>query len=280
MAAQSLLGNPITSKSQGDFHGSAQRSREVAGLVLREIVHEAGVKIPRHAHEHAHLAFVLRGNFTETCERKVLECKPLSVSFLAPGLTHSDYFPNGVQCLVIEIMPQWQERVAEYLALDAPGFFYGGLSAWLMMRLYDEARQSDEASSLAIEGLALETLAEVSRQQSTISGRIPPRWLERAREFLHAQFPRSSTHQEIARLVGVHPAHLATVFRRHYGCTIGEYVRRLRVESACRKMSTSDAPLIDIALAAGFSDQSHFSKVFKQSTGMTPAQFCANLRKP
>jgi hypothetical protein len=69
----------MTSKSQGDFHGSAQRSREVAGLVLREIVHEAGVEIPRHAHEHAHLAFVLRGNFTETCERKVLECKPLSV---------------------------------------------------------------------------------------------------------------------------------------------------------------------------------------------------------
>ncbi len=265
-------------KTQGDFHGNALMSREVAGFVLREIVHQPGVKIPKHSHERAHVGFVLRGVFTEECERKKLECKPLSVSFLAPGATHSDDFRSEVHCFVLEITTQRLKRVREHLSLNDPICLYGGKLGWLTLRLYTEARQKDEASSLAVEGLALEILAELSRQQAVTSERKPPRWLERAREIIHAQFTEPLTHDQIANVVAVHPVYLASVFRRHYGCTIGEYARRLRIEFACRNISTTNAPLIDIALAAGFSDQSHFSKVFKQFTGMTPAHFRANLR--
>lgn len=270
----------MTLKPKGDFHGDTLKSREVAGFVLREIVHKPGVKIPKHSHERAHVAFVLRGVFAEKCERKILECKPLSVSFLAPGIMHSDDFRNGAHSFLFEIAPQRLECVREHLTLNEPVFHSGGVLAWLTMRLYTEARQTDEASSLAVEGLALEILAELSRQQKTISERKPPRWLERARELLHTNFPETLTHDEIAGQVGVHPVHLASVFRQHYKCTIGEYVRRLRIEFACRKISASNAPLADIALDVGFSDQSHFSKVFKHLTGMTPAQFRANLRTP
>jgi AraC family transcriptional regulator len=84
----------------------------------------------------------------------------------------------------------------------------------------------------------------------------------------------------IADLVGVHPVHLASTFRQHYRCTIGEYVRHLRIEFACRMISSSEASLADIALAAGFFDQSHFSKAFKQLTGMTPSQFRTSIHTP
>ncbi len=264
-------------KTLSDFHGNSLMSREVAGFVLREIVHQPGVKIPKHSHERAHIGFVLRGVFTEECERKKLECKPLSVSFLSPGATHSDDFRNGAHCFVLEIAPERLERVREHLTLNEPLCRYGGMLGWLTLRLYAEARRKDEASSLAVEGLSLEILAELSRQQAISSERKPPRWLEQARELIHGQFTESLTHDQIATAVAVHPVHLAGVFRRHYGCTIGEYARRLRVEFACRNISTSNASLADIALAAGFSDQSHFSKVFKQLTGMTPAQFRKNL---
>ncbi|MBA3784476.1 MAG: helix-turn-helix domain-containing protein, partial [Acidobacteria bacterium] len=53
-------------------------------------------------------------------------------------------------------------------------------------------------------------------------------------------------------------------------------VRRLRVENACREMIKSETSLVEIALAAGFSSQSHFSSVFKRMTGMTPAMYRAN----
>lgn len=268
----------MTLQPQGDFHGQMLISREVAGFMLRETIHEPGLKVPKHFHQHAHVAFVLRGVFTEKCESKNLECKPLSVSYLAPGMTHSDDFRTGAHSFLIEIAPQRLERVHELLTLREPLFLHGGLSAWLAMRLYMEARKNDAASSLAVEGLALEILAELSRRQATVSQRKPPVWLERAREIIHAQFQESLTHEDIAKAICIHPVHLASLFRQHYGCTIGEYVRKLRIEFACREISASNVPLADIAQAAGFSDQSHFSKVFRQHTGMTPARFRANLR--
>jgi quercetin dioxygenase-like cupin family protein len=87
----------MASDSRGDFHGNTLTSREVAGFVLREMVHKPGVSIAKHSHQCAHAALILRGAFTERCEGITLECRPLSVSFLAPGATHSDEFDNEVQ---------------------------------------------------------------------------------------------------------------------------------------------------------------------------------------
>lgn len=261
-----------------NFHGNILKSREVAGFSLREIQHPPGVFIPKHSHENAHVGFILNGGFTEKFARKTLECRPLSVSYLSPGLTHTDDFRHGVHCLVFEIAPQRLERIQSLLALQEPVFAHGGRAAWLTMRMYDEALRSDAVSSLAVEGLALEILAELARQQVEPQGKKPPRWLGQARELLHAQFGETLTHDAMAKIVGVHPVHLATAFRRYFNCTIGEYVRRLRIEFASRQISTSAESLCEIGLAAGFSDQSHFSKVFKNHTGMSPGRFRAHLR--
>lgn len=270
----------MASKAHVDFHGNTLQSREVEGFSFREIFHPPGVFIPRHSHEHAHVGFILRGGFTETFDRKALECRPLSVSYISPGLTHTDDFKKGVHCLVFEIAAQRLARVRELLTLKEPIFVHGGRSAWLTMRLYEEARRCDAASALAMEGLALEILAELSRQLAPRTPDKSPRWLEETRELLHARFAEPLTHDVMARAVGVHPVHLATVFRQRFGCTIGEYVRRLRIDFASRQLADSNDSLCLIGLAAGFVDQSHFSKVFKRQTGLTPGQFRARLRAP
>jgi AraC family transcriptional regulator len=71
----------------------------------------------------------------------------------------------------------------------------------------------------------------------------------------------------------VHPVTLARAFRRSFGCTVGEYLRRLRIERATEQLAGGDTPLAEIALAAGFADQSHFSNVFRRRTGMSPSAF-------
>jgi AraC family transcriptional regulator len=78
--------------------------------------------------------------------------------------------------------------------------------------------------------------------------------------------------------VGVHPVTLARAFRRAFGCTVGEYVRRLRIERAARQLADSDLSLAEIALGAGFSDQSHFSNLFRRHTGLSPFQFRRAIR--
>jgi AraC-like DNA-binding protein len=74
-------------------------------------------------------------------------------------------------------------------------------------------------------------------------------------------------------MVNVHPTHLCRAFRRHYRCTLADYVRQQRIERARQYLAEADTPLTEIALRVGYSDQSHFATAFKRLTGFTPSQF-------
>jgi AraC family transcriptional regulator len=145
------------------------------------------------------------------------------------------------------------------------------------MRLYQEFTQMDSVSPVAIEGLALELLAEVSRQSLHGAGRKPPRWLDQARALVEGRFSERLSLVDVATAVGVHPVHLAREFRRWHRCTVGEYIRRLRIEFAREAISTTDLPLGRIAFDAGFCEPSHFTRTFRRLTGMTPAEFRATF---
>jgi AraC family transcriptional regulator len=97
--------------------------------------------------------------------------------------------------------------------------------------------------------------------------------LDRVRELLQSRFAENLSLGEIAMTAGISAAHLARSFRECQGCTVGEYVRNLRVESACRRLAGSDDGLAQIALAAGFADQSHLTRTFKRHMRITPAAF-------
>ena len=264
---------------QPGYHfGQISKSCNVAGFVLTETIYSPSLKIPDHSHEQACFCLVLQGSYAEIYGGTVLACKPLSLLFRPPGETHSDHIHGaGGLCFIIEVEHSWLEQVREYsVALDAPTTFQGGTAAWLALKVYKEFKHLDEVSALAVQGLALTIAAELSRHPGIATCK-PPRWMGHVKEILHARFSENLSLAGIAALVGVHPVYLASAFRRCYRCTIGDYVRQLRVEYACREILDSDAPLVEIALAAGFSNQAHFSRTFKRITGMTPLEYRAVL---
>lgn len=265
---------------RGHFCGQVIKSREVAGFTLTETAYSPGAKLPKHSHEHGYICFVRQGEYLETYGRKTRACKALTLAFHPPDETHSETFQGQeARSFNIEIGSRWIDRVREHSRiLDSPAEFQGGTLASLAMKLYREFYSRDEVSALAIEGLILEFVAEASRRGSKTREPATPRWLEEAKELIHERFSENLSVTEIAESVGVHPVYLASVFRRHHHCTIGDYTRRLRVEFACREMSRSETPLVEIALAAGFAHQSHFSRIFKCMTGITPSVYRAGVR--
>ena len=78
---------------------------------------------------------------------------------------------------------------------------------------------------------------------------------------------------ELARTVDVHPVYLARAFRRSYGCSPGEYLRRRRMEHAVAMLHDDRMGIADIAVACGFVDQSHFTHAFRRAYRYTPAQY-------
>jgi AraC family transcriptional regulator len=127
---------------------------------------------------------------------------------------------------------------------------------------------------ISLEGILLEMLVEGARSgcgSGTVA--VLPRWLRVARDYLEANFLRPLSLAEIAATAGVHRVHLSREFRRYFSITVGEFLRRKRIEHACHMVSTSNTPLSEIAMACSFSDQSHFSATFRRQVGVTPARF-------
>jgi AraC family transcriptional regulator len=190
---------------------------------------------------------------------------------------HADVFGrSGARCLLMEVLPGRLETSEPFSELMAqPGLARSARLAALGQRLYGELAEWDALSPLAMEGLILEVLADASRTLRDESGAKEPRWLRHAREIIHDRVHEPLTLSSVARAAAIHPSHLARTFRKRYGRPIGEYVRQLRIERAAQELAETDATLTEISLRYGFFDQSHFSRVFKQHMGMTPAQFRA-----
>ncbi|MBV9476597.1 MAG: helix-turn-helix domain-containing protein [Acidobacteria bacterium] len=262
------------------FPAPVVRARAAGSFVLSETRYAAGAELATHAHEYACLVVVLGGTFRERCDGSTREVEPGAVIVRPEGEPHSDRFTDGGgRCLNVELPPQWLARVRELVRpLDTSGVYRGSAFAVAGRRLHTELTRGDDVSALAVEALVLGLFADAARTERRLEQRAP-RWLSGVRARIHEDPVAHLSLAELASAAGVHPVHLAAAFRRHYGASVAAYVRQLRIDFACRELAASDAPLADIALAAGFADQSHFGRTFKEAMHVTPAAYRAAVRR-
>ena len=247
----------------------------ISGFVLTETFHEPRLILPRHDHECANINFTLDGSFRETVGNHPQECETGSLLVKPPGEAHGNkYGRKGAHCLIVELSPRRLDDIRAFTNLfDTPAHVQGGTLSLIMRRIYGELRGQARGFELVIEGLILEMLGQTFRQNNLRDCSTPSRWLIQAQELIHQHFAERLSLRVIADAVQIHPSHLARTFRNYYRCSIGEYVRRLRIEYAAQEILKSASSLTDISLAAGFSDQSHFTHEFKRQLRTTPAQY-------
>jgi AraC family transcriptional regulator len=262
---------PETMMPRGHFWGQPLRAQDVRGLTLTEYSHPPSLRVAPHRHESAYLSLVLRGGYEEHLGARTRTCSSGTVTFHVAGEQHSDHFgANGARTFTIEFEDQWLARAS---FAQQPVELQGGPIAALLLRTSAELARMDDVAPLAIEGLAMEAVAEIVRSGRRDAGCLPPPWLERARELVAEEFRERLTLGDIAAEAGVHPVHLVREFRRFYGSTIGAAIRQRRIELASRRLATTGDAIVEIALDAGFANQSHFSAAFKRVTGLSPARY-------
>jgi AraC family transcriptional regulator len=131
--------------------------------------------------------------------------------------------------------------------------------------------QEDDDAKLSAEAICFELIAMSGSIEN--KERVPPRWLAVAVEYLHDNVCGGISVGEIGARIGVHPIHLARVFRRFYGCTPGDYLRDLRIRRSQALLSQTRRTLFEVACATGFADQSHFTKQFSAALGIPPGEY-------
>jgi AraC family transcriptional regulator len=242
--------------------GVVSRSANVNGFTVGELTFPAAYEQGPFEPDLPYLAVVIGGALEKTFEGGMT--LPCGAALTMPaGATHGARFGrDGARIVIVKGSAVGFDRLARPRGL--------GL---LARRLAVELHASDAAAPLAAEGIALELLAATARGSRPVDR--APSWLDAAEELIRTRRSDCIRLSEIARELGEPPVRVARAFRKRHGTSVGEYGRRARIEWAVGEITRGDRPLAEIAVEAGFADQSHFTRLFGRYVGTTPGRFRA-----
>jgi AraC-like DNA-binding protein len=144
---------------------------------------------------------------------------------------------------------------------------YDGLYSWAQ-HLYEKKHSQTGAS----EQMLLEVYHKYLRDNSNKA----PAWAKELKEMIQDQIDTnmSLSLQQISDELEINPTYLSREFSKYFDdFTFGDYIRKLRIEKGINLIETTNYSLTEIAYLTGFSDQSHFTRIFKKQTGQTPALY-------
>ena len=150
---------------------------------------------------------------------------------------------------------------------------YDGLYTWAKY-LYEQKHIQEP-----VEHLLLEVFNKYLKQQGS---KKAPAWAGEIREMIQDQIDTnmSPSLQQVSEELKINPAYLSREFSKYFeDLSFGEYIRKMRLEKAIHLMETTNYSLTEIAYLTGFSDQSHFNRIFKKQMGMKASEYKKNLPK-
>jgi AraC family transcriptional regulator len=272
-------GSPGTHLRGGEFYSPIQARVRTSDVLLSELRQPGSRNVPRHEHELAYVTVILQGDYLEGDHGQLAEMRPFTAIFNPAGTAHSTVIgPSGASFFTVEL----RADNLDYLGIRLPRrttFDRGaGAMLWPGLRLYsafktqtaDVVLQEKVAQENVLEAHVLEMLGAIAGFE--VLGKTAPRWFARVKDRLHEGFREPLRMRDLALEAGVHPVHLARVFRKLERRTPGEYQQGLQVRAACELLRHAEWPLAAIADECGFADQSHFTRVFRKMTGTTPAR--------
>ncbi|UPZ14561.1 chromate resistance protein ChrB domain-containing protein [Flavobacterium humidisoli] len=163
----------------------------------------------------------------------------------------------------------------DYELLEKGMLLYDALYSWAT-HLY----QQNHLQNSPFEKLLHEVYNKFLNDKK-ISGKTPS-WVKDLKNIIQDQIDTQFTFdlKKISSELDLNPSYLSREFSKHFeDLNFGEYVRKLRIEKAIHLIENSSNTLTEIAYITGFSDQSHFTRIFKLHTGKNPSSYRKKTKK-
>ena len=180
--------------------------------------------------------------------------------FLARALDETAHLAD------VELIPNWDLHDAQI--------------ASVMLALRSDLESGSPAGSLYGESLGVALAHYLIRRYSVraprereYNGGMPAARLNRVLDFMRQNFAKETRLWELAELAGMSPHYFCDLFKKSTGFSPHQYLLRYRIDRAKIFLRSPQFEIRQVAMVTGFGDQSHFSKVFRRISGVTPTQF-------
>ena len=235
--------------------------------------------MPAHEHPGFGASIVLGGALEETARGHARQAGAAEVVVKPAATRHANRFGSGgARLLSFQLHPTLGNPwLTDVRGVSRWCWFAAAPALGIAVQLL-RGTHASERTGEQLEAAFLDLLLLVAAEDRS-SERLPPRWLVQVRDRLHAEHCGPCRVRELADAAGVHPVHLARAFRRHYGRSVTDYLRQIRVGAAAARLAAGESSVARIAADSGFADQSHLSRSFKRLAGAPPAAYRAFARR-
>lgn len=257
----------------GTYFGAINRKFNSNELLVSDAIYTLE-KVDWHYHENPYFTFILEGNLLEGSKKGIHHCTAGDLLFHNWQDPHYNKKPDGhTRGFHIELSKDWRwNEVAALHLLEGNMDIHLPEVRLLFHKLFWESFDQDNSSELVMDSLLLHVFSLLHRDRIVSEHKVP-KWVYTLRDYLRANFSNELNLTTISHTVDLHPVYLSREFSRYFGVTMGDYIRKLKVENAVLLLHKPNLSLTEIGYQSGFADQSHFIRCFKSLFGSTPREY-------
>ncbi|KAF2336329.1 helix-turn-helix domain-containing protein [Flavobacterium daemonense] len=241
------------------------------GIAVVETEYQNKVYEGWHSHNNAHITLFLKGGTTEKRKNFSETVGPGSLLFY-----HSDELHLNQNTLLpsrninIEIEENLLKELFISEAQIEKSIQNSVHAKSLILKIFKESQAADHFTNDNVKML----FAQLSNTNEHLERfEKSPFWVKSLKELLNDCWNENPNLNELAQILNLNPISISKHFPRYFGCTLGEYMRRIKINRSLSLIHSNEINLTEVALECGFADQSHFIRTFKNQTGFLPKQF-------
>ncbi|APA93332.1 MULTISPECIES: helix-turn-helix domain-containing protein [Myroides] len=260
---------------EGEHFGEKKQQLVVKDVILSKANASPTDHIPWHYHKHAYFLYNINGYLNEVTKKGTLELQPNTLLYHHSQEPHYNKdIQKEFDFLHVELPSAW------FLKYDlSPSLIEGDLLLkdpslqTLFHKIHVESQLADQATNLAIDGLLLQTFGQITRLQAQDLDIHKPLWVNKLIELVNEERWEVLSLNYLATELQLHPVYLSRKFPVYFKMSFGEYVREQKLKKAIDLLLYHPISQAEVAYQCGFSDESHFIRIFKLKYGVTPAVF-------
>jgi AraC family transcriptional regulator len=258
---------------KGKYFGIHRKITESNGLIISdtEYTHD---KVDWHYHENIYFTFILSGRLYEGNKKESYDCIPGTLLFHNWQEAHYNIKPPGyTRGFHIEIDNKWLQNfsVANSIQTGSMRIEHPAIKSFIR-KIYLNSKKDDKEAEISIDELLMQVLNFTGREAENKNSGTPA-WVRKIKEILNEEKADKISLGYLSNELSIHPVHISRGFSKYFNTTIGDYLRKIKIEKSALMLNDENKSLSDITYSCGFADQSHFNRCFKEAYNLTPLQY-------